>query len=79
MEPMDIDAPPPLEPDQPEPLPPVKGRGFLLERLLTVNALISLLMLTWSFLVLRRPARARIAWQRLCRRVPWLLGGTPPE
>lgn len=79
MEPIDINAPPPLEPDQPEPLPPAKGHGFLLERLLTINALVSALMLSWSFLVLRRPARARTAWQVVCRRFPSLVGAAPPE
>ncbi|HWE62917.1 MAG TPA: hypothetical protein VHB98_14480 [Chloroflexota bacterium] len=77
MQPVSLNTPPPMEPDHPEPLPPVRGRGFLLERLLTVNALVSMLMLSWSFLVLRRPARARRAWHALCRRFPGFVGGTP--
>jgi hypothetical protein len=80
MEPPIINTPLPEEPDQPEPLPPARGRGFLLERLLTINALVSLLLLSWSFLVIRRPARAQAAWRAFCRRFPAFVGGTtPPE
>ena len=52
----------------------VRGGAFLMERLITVNALISLVMLTWSALVLRKPDRARQAWQHLRRAWPGLVG-----
>lgn len=70
----DLPAPPPLEPDHPEPLPPARGRGFLLERLLSFNGLVSLLMLSWSALVLRRPALARNTWRAVRRRFPKFVG-----
>lgn len=61
--------------DHPEPLPPARGRGFLAERLLSINSLVSLTMLTWSVAVWRRPALLRRALQAAHRYVPWLVGG----
>ena len=66
---------PPVEVDEPDPLPPARGRGFLAERLLSVNGLVSLTMLSWSAVALRRPALARAAILALRRRAPWLIDG----
>jgi hypothetical protein len=62
--------------ERPDPLPAVRGRGFLLERLLTVNTVVSLALLSWSALVLRRPALARTAWRSVRRKFPRLVGGS---
>ena len=61
--------------DRPSPLPPVRGRGFVLERLLTLNAVVSVLILSWSALVLRKPVLAQRAWAGFCKRFSWLVGG----
>jgi hypothetical protein len=63
-----------LLPEQEDPAPRVRGGAFLMERLITVNALVSVLMLAWSALVLRKPDRARQAWQYLRRAWPGLVG-----
>lgn len=65
----------PVEVDEPDPLPPARGRGFLAERLLSVNGLVSLAMLAWSAIALRRPSLARGALATFRRRAPWLLYG----
>jgi hypothetical protein len=69
--------PPPPEPlvaDHPEPLIPAAGHGIVAERLVSMNGLISLVMLIWSAVVLRNPAlfRARVA--RFGQQFPWLVG-----
>ena len=66
-------------PDQPEPLPPARGHGIVAERLISVNGVISLLLLSWGAMALRRPDRARRVWLGLWRRVPWLIGQDPPR
>jgi hypothetical protein len=65
------------EQDEPIPLPPARGRGFLMERLFTVNALVSLGMLAWSAMILRNPRLARRTWQALRRAFPGFVGGEP--
>ena len=64
-----------VEVDEPDPLPPARGRGFLTERMLSVNGLVSLAMLAWSALALRRPALARDAIATFRRRTPWVIYG----
>jgi hypothetical protein len=65
--------PDPLLPDRPEPLKPAAGHGIVAERLVSVNGLISLLMLMWSATVLRKPAILRGTLSSLHRRFPWLV------
>ena len=66
--------PDPGLPDHPEPLPPARGRGFLAERLLSINSLVSLAMLGWSVAVLRRPALLHTALRAAQRVAPRVLG-----
>ncbi|HVA88528.1 MAG TPA: hypothetical protein VNL71_01675 [Chloroflexota bacterium] len=70
--------PDPGLPDHPEPLPPARGRGFLAERLLSINSLVSLAMLGWSVAVLRRPGLLWNALRAIRRLAPWLVGDKPP-
>ncbi|MGH2391147.1 MAG: hypothetical protein ACRDIE_23370 [Chloroflexota bacterium] len=79
---MNTDLPTPPDPglaDHPEPLPPARGRGFLAERLLSVNSLVSVIMLSWSVAVLRRPSLLRAALNAARRYAPWLLGAREPR
>src|SRR5260370_11374217 len=66
-------------PDQPTPLNPARGHGIVAERLVSLNGLISLIMLSWSFVVLRKPAVLRRALSNLQRRFPRIVGGNPPD
>jgi hypothetical protein len=66
-------------PDEPEPLPPARGHGIVAERLISINGLISLLLLSWGALALRRPDLTRRVLLGLWRRVPWLVGQDPPR
>jgi hypothetical protein len=68
----------PLVPDRPEPLKPAAGHGIVTERLVSMNGLISLLMLLWGAAVLRNPALLRAVLSGLCRRFPWLVGRRRP-
>lgn len=65
-------------PDEPEPLPPARGRGIAAERLFSVNGLISALLLTWSAYAFTHPDRARRFWFGLWERFPRLFGVDPP-
>jgi hypothetical protein len=49
------------------------------ERLISVNGLISLLLLSWGALALRRPDLVRRVGLGLWRRLPWLVGREPPS
>lgn len=69
-------SPDPGVPDSPEPLPPARGSGIYAERLLSINGLVSLIMLSWSMLILRRPGLARHVVASLGRRFPWLVDGS---
>ena len=71
--------PEPDLPDHPEPLPPARGRGFLAERLLSMNTLVSLTMLGWSVAVLRRPALLHNTVRGLQRHAPWLVGASESD
>lgn len=71
--------PDPGLPDHPEPLPPARGRGFLAERLLSINSLVSLAMLSWSVAVLRRPGLLPSVLRIVRRLAPWLVGDKPPR
>ncbi|HXT37592.1 MAG TPA: hypothetical protein VN837_18610 [Chloroflexota bacterium] len=74
--------PPPPDPglpDHPEPLPPARGRGFLAERLLSINSLVSLAMLSCSVAVLRRPGLLPSVLRTVRRLAPWLVGDKPPR
>src|SRR5260370_7035978 len=64
---------------EPMPLPAARGRGFLAERLLSINSLVSLLLLGWSAAVLRRPELAWGAVRWLRRHFPWLVGEKNPR
>jgi hypothetical protein len=71
--------PPKLEiPDEPEPLPPARGRGLLAERIFSANGLVSALLLTWSAYAFTHPHRARRFWFGLWERFPRLFGVGPP-
>lgn len=48
------------------------------ERLFSTNGLVSLIMLSWSVLVLIRPALLRNVIRECWRRWPWLAGARPP-
>ena len=79
---MNAGLPPPPEPDlpdHPEPLPPARGHGLLAERLLSMNSLVSLAMLSWSVAVLRRPALLHNTVCGLQRHVPWLVGASKSD
>ncbi|MGH2411479.1 MAG: hypothetical protein ACRDGS_14105 [Chloroflexota bacterium] len=69
--------PDPDLPDHPEPLPPARGRGFLAERLLSINSLVSLAMLSWSVAALRRPGLLPSVLRTVRRLAPWLVGDKP--
>jgi len=60
---------------------PAPGRhghqGIVAERLFSLNGLISLIILTWSAAVLRRPALLWGVLQGLGRHLPWLVGKKP--
>ena len=79
MEPTLPIPPDPGVPDEPMPLPAARGRGFLAERLLSINSLVSLLLLSWSAAVLRRPELAWGAVRWLRRHFPWLVGEKDPR
>jgi hypothetical protein len=79
---MNTGLPPPPEPglpDHPEPLPPARGRGFLAERLLSINSVVSVIMLGWSVAVLRRPSLLRAVLRAARRSMPWLLAVREPR
>lgn len=71
--------PEPGLPDHPEPLPPARGRGFLAERLLSINSLVSLAMLGWSVAVLRRPSLLHNTLRGVRRHASWLVGASEPD
>jgi hypothetical protein len=79
MDPTAVPPPPdPGLPDEPVPLPPARGHGIVAERLISLNGLISLLLLCWGALALRRPDLVRRAGLGLWRWLPWLVGREPP-
>ncbi|MDB5057720.1 MAG: hypothetical protein JWO59_1192 [Chloroflexi bacterium] len=65
-------------PDQPEPLPPARGHGIVAERLISVNGLISVLMLSWALIALRNPKIPRRLIRSFWRRFPRIVGSIPP-
>jgi hypothetical protein len=66
-------------PDQPVPLNGARGHGIVAERLVSVNGLISLIMLSWSLVVLRRPTILHRLIYGFWRRFPLIVGSSPPD
>jgi hypothetical protein len=63
--------------DKPVPLIPAQDKGIVAERLVSINGLISLVILSWSALVLVKPAVLRKAIQGVARRCPSIVGFSP--
>ena len=69
-------SPDPEVPDSPQPLPPARGSGIYAERLLSINGLVSLIMLIWSAVILCKPGVGRRAVAAAVRRFPWFVYGS---
>ncbi len=52
--------------------------SLVAERLVSINGLISLIMLSWSTFALMKPATLRRMILAFWRRWPWLVGAKPP-
>lgn len=66
-------------PDQPIPFDPARGHGLVAERLVSVNGLISLVLLSGSAMALWGPAKSRALLDGIWRRCPWLVRAQPPR
>jgi hypothetical protein len=52
--------------------------NLVAERLVSINGLISLIMLSWSAVTLAHPAMLRRVIHGFWRRWPWIVGEKPP-